>query len=342
MSNSLKESFSSYIKSKHIPIRAVIQLTYRCNFLCLHCYETPLKGQKIPGLSLNEWKYVLSLLREKGCMFLAFTGGEVFCCPYFTELYLYAYDLGYKITIMSNGSLIGPNIIKVFSQKKPEKINITLYGMSQETYDTFCRNAVAFSAVLKAIKMLRKKDVNVTITFISNKYNAHELRGAYSLAKQEGCGFAQYYRMRAYTNGDKSPQTLQLSPSELINVQPEAERKVLFQKELLNKYDRVVGFTSCNAGLTNLSVDPYGNCFLCDSIPGERYNILTSDFDVAWAKLYEQRLRYIEVKTACSKCENYTHCGLCAPTLIMEYYGYNEKPIPECVFHNTLRTLLGE
>ena len=140
----MKEEFFKHVEISRIPVRVIMQLTYNCNFRCVHCYQTPLKQECSNYVTANEWKPFLKELRERGCMFLAFTGGELFSYPDFCTLYEFAYDLGYKITLTTNGSLINDVHMELFKKYKPEAVFITLYGMSELTYKEFTNTTGAY------------------------------------------------------------------------------------------------------------------------------------------------------------------------------------------------------
>ncbi len=336
------ESFENYLRDHRIPVRAMIQLTYKCNFRCVHCYETPLKDVEERKLSVEDWVRILHMLRENGCMFLSFTGGEIFVVPSFAKIYEAAYDMGFKISLVTNGSLISPEIITLLSNKKPEKVHITLYGMSESTYENFCRNKNALHKVLNNIRTLRTANVNTIVMYLTNTINWKELGDAYSFALENGCKFHQFYRFRAYVDGDCSPQNYQLDPKSLVAIQPERELKILKDKTLMDKRQWKEGYKRCNAGLTSIMVDPCGKAFLCDSVPGERYDLLHCEFSEVWEKLYTQRKKYIEIPSTCSTCENRELCGVCAPTLLTEYGGACKIPARECSYAAALRKELGE
>lgn len=192
------------------------------------------------------------------------------------------------------------------------------------------------------ILLLRKNDINVVITYIVNTKNVQDFNDAYEFAKSNGCGFYEYYQIRAYLDGDNLPKRLQLAPEDIIRIQPQEELKILYQKLNINKYDRSKSYTSCNAGLTCFTIDPEGNAFLCDNISAEKFSLKNNDFDYIWDQLYLQRKEYVERPSICSDCENSVHCGLCAPTLLTEYGEYFKKPTEECEYNAKLRKLLEE
>ncbi len=59
-----------YDKKAHFPFTGQIELTYRCNLDCIHCY---CKGLEQRELTTEEWKKILNILQEVGCVYLCFT-----------------------------------------------------------------------------------------------------------------------------------------------------------------------------------------------------------------------------------------------------------------------------
>jgi len=58
-----------------IPLSVHIDVTYRCNERCVHCYlDHDDKGE----MTTQEIKNILDQLAEAGVFFLVFSGGEVF------------------------------------------------------------------------------------------------------------------------------------------------------------------------------------------------------------------------------------------------------------------------
>ena len=58
------------------PVTGSVELTYRCNLRCAHCYIPHRSGRG--ELSTDEWKGLLDQVAEAGCLYLLVTGGEPF------------------------------------------------------------------------------------------------------------------------------------------------------------------------------------------------------------------------------------------------------------------------
>src|SRR5699024_130539 len=82
---------------------APVELTQNCNVNCKHCYCT---NKESYNLSLEDHITIVDKLYSTGCLFLNFTGGEIFTCKHFEEIYSYAKNKGFIIDLLTNASLI--------------------------------------------------------------------------------------------------------------------------------------------------------------------------------------------------------------------------------------------
>lgn len=61
-------------KKEHSPLSGQIELTYRCNLNCIHCYCKNSEDLN-KELTTQEWKNVLDEIQKQGCLWLCITGG---------------------------------------------------------------------------------------------------------------------------------------------------------------------------------------------------------------------------------------------------------------------------
>ena len=100
------------------------------------CYvrKSPEETRKEGGLlPLEFWLQVVEQLRDAGMIFPLLTGGEPLLYPDFWPLYETICRMGMHVSINSNASLVDENAVERFLKNPPERINITLYGGSNES-----------------------------------------------------------------------------------------------------------------------------------------------------------------------------------------------------------------
>lgn len=84
-------------------------------------------------------------------------------------------NLGMQISINSNASLIDQKMAKWLSGHTPSRINITLYGASEETYQKLCGNGEAFLKVKNAVKWLKHYGIPVKFNASITPQNVQDL-----------------------------------------------------------------------------------------------------------------------------------------------------------------------
>ncbi len=135
-----------------------IELTERCNNNCMHCcinlpeHDDAARQKE---LTTDELKAILKEAASLGCMKVRLTGGEPLLRPDFAELYLYIKKLGIKILLFTNATLIDEELIQLFQKYPPgELIEVTVYGMSQRTYEAVSRAKGTYEKAFRGINLL--------------------------------------------------------------------------------------------------------------------------------------------------------------------------------------------
>ena len=116
------------------------ELTYSCNLKCRHCYVSKDLGRQEFGL--DKAKEVINQLRELGCLYLVFSGGEIFCRKDFFEIASYARDQGFALRLMTNATKINQANIEKIAALLPLAVEISVYAASSQVHDLITGVAV--------------------------------------------------------------------------------------------------------------------------------------------------------------------------------------------------------
>ena len=82
------------------------------------------------------------------------------CGPDFEELYLCARRLGMKVLLFTNARLITPHLADLFARVPPlVPIEITVYGMRQESYEAVTRTPGSFAQFRRGVNLLLERKV---------------------------------------------------------------------------------------------------------------------------------------------------------------------------------------
>ena len=172
----------------HIPLSGTFELTPVCNMNCKMCYVRMSRAEQEavhPLRTAEEWLELGKNARDRGMLYLLLTGGEPFLRPDFREILSGLHQMGLLITINSNGTLIDEETVEWLKESPPVRINITLYGASDETYEILCGNPEGFTQVTKAIRLLKEAGITVKINCSLTPYNAGDLEKIFAFCKEE-------------------------------------------------------------------------------------------------------------------------------------------------------------
>src|SRR5262245_2543775 len=99
------------IVAQRVPANAAIEITRRCPLECAHCYNNLPMGDveaRRGEMSYDEHCSLLDQLSDAGCLWILYTGGEIFARKDFLDIYTYAKKKGFLVTLFTNGTLITP------------------------------------------------------------------------------------------------------------------------------------------------------------------------------------------------------------------------------------------
>jgi len=255
-----------------IPLRVMFELTYRCNFKCRHCYVPPsyIKKYRKRELNTKEVFSILDQLRGMGCFYLGFTGGELFLRPDIIDILEYSKKCGFEVIIYTNGSLIDKKMTEALSRIRPNKVDITIPAISEEAFRQVTGISGARGAVFNAVRLLRKKNINLGFKTCVVKANKQEIDYIKRFARR----LCIFHRVDEYPSarldGSKEPYKYSIKAPPLRG-QAGYRTKNLFY---------------CGAGSTQAAITPAGELKLCLMIDYPKYRILEISLNEAWQRLH--------------------------------------------------------
>ena len=176
----LTEKLYQKADMEKIPLNGTFELSPVCNFSCRMCYvrktqkEVAMHDRKM--VTLEQWIQIGKEARDEGMLYLLLTGGEPLLWPDFWKLYDALYEMGLLLSVNTNGSLINEEVLEKWKTRPPYRVNITLYGATDETYETLCHARNVCSRVKNAIIKMKEAGLNVKLNCSLTPYNASDLQ----------------------------------------------------------------------------------------------------------------------------------------------------------------------
>ena len=334
--------FSADVHQHHsgqrVPLQVSIEVTRRCPLECQHCYNNLPMGDldaKRREMTTEEHFKMLDELVEMGCFWILYTGGEIFARKDFLEIYTYAKQRGFLITLFTNGTMITEKIADYLLEWPPFAIEITLYGRTRETYEALTMIPGSYDRCLRGIKLLKERGLPLKLKTVATSINKHEVVAMRQFAEEEmGVEFKMDGQINPRIDCSQSPLAVRLTPEEVVALdmstpQAVAEYANLAEREQskpsrLSKGDTVY---FCGGGRNSFSINPAGEMSICVTSQQDTFDIRESGLRYAWENsLREVRDRKRTRMTKCVNCRIQTLCGMCPANGEMEN-GDKESPV---------------
>lgn len=298
---------------EEVPFKASFELTHGCNLHCRHCYIVKRPDKK--ELGYEEICSILDQLSETGCFHLDLTGGEVFTRADTLNILSYAKTKGFYVILLTNATLITPEIADYLKEMNINQIEISLYGATAKTYEAITRTPGSFSRCLEGINLLRQRKINIMLKMPVMTLNIEEVGGVRRLAERLGIYFRYGWYIHPRLDGSREPLSFRISPEEVLRLEKNSglhmdNKEVKFVKE--KTFPRNDSLFYCDAGRNSLAITPYGEMNLCleSCFPG--YDLRGGDLASKWRELVAF------VKSAkpdnnyqCNACHVRDYCSWC-------------------------------
>lgn len=143
--------------------RLDIEMTERCDNDCLHCSINLPAGDadaRAREWSTASWKALLEDAAGLGCLVVRITGGEPLVREDFEAVYLHARRLGLRVMLFTNATLMTPRLARLLRDAPPlEAVEVSVYGMTAETYEAVTRTPGSFAAFRRGLELLREHGI---------------------------------------------------------------------------------------------------------------------------------------------------------------------------------------
>ena len=340
------------------PINGSIELLPLCNMNCDMCYvrlshaEMEAQGRL---RSLEEWSQTAEEMKNTGTLFLLLTGGEPLLYPEFKQLYLKLKDMGFVITINTNGTLIDEAWADFFGEHKPRRINITLYGADDQAYRELCHYPGGFDKVIHAVKLLKERDVDVKLSSSLTRANQNDMVRIIGLGEELGIPVrVDTYMMPAVRERNRPyDEQSRLDPISAARIRIQAlkqemgkelfeeyVRKIVFEVEHILPEDRP-GKVHCLAGNCSFTINWQGYLRPCVVMSEPSVSVFEEGFEKAWQKVSDA-VSAIRTSSVCNACKYRPICRTCCASALLEEGSYDAVPKYMCAYAKESYQLIQE
>lgn len=357
--NVVEPRLSKYINGKGVlmglPVSGTFELTARCNFNCRMCYvHLQNESELLPKeLSAETWLRLAREARDHGMLFLLLTGGEPLIRKDFPEIYKELIKMGLIVSINTNASLYNDELRELFNEYPPSRINVTLYGGAEQTYQTLCGNA-SFEKVVKNLKSMKEDDLQVRLNVSLTPYNVGDMEKIDAISREIGlqAKAAAYMYPPVRVTGEAGTNAARFEAEEAGCVMARWNALRDTKQMYLERAQRIkmledAGIVEtcadveqegvlCRAGRSSFWMTWDGRMLPCGTMDAEASYPLEVGFEKAWEEV-KMRAAAIRLPMECAVCPNRKNCGVCASICKCETGSFDIRPEYMCDMMRSLR-----
>jgi MoaA/NifB/PqqE/SkfB family radical SAM enzyme len=320
-------------------IKAQLELTYRCNLHCRHCYTDPYNSKDFfpRELTLDEIYRLLDDMQQLGIVWLNLTGGDIFMHPHFFEIYEAAVRKGFLLQLYTNGTLFTRASIERLRQMPPFTIDISCHSVTQEPFDWFTQVPGSFHAFISGLELLRDSGLTFTLKTKAMNWNRDEIPAIGQFVESFGQKFGFTTSLSPRLNGDLSSLNYRVAPEDIValdgdqlatdgdQLATDGDRCNLSADLLAPTTDRLY---RCGCGTDTIHISAWGELGTCTLQYERRVSLRTHSLADAVEMLFRevQGLRY-QSESPCRTCEVHSFCDK-KPSDARWECGTAEAPIP--------------
>lgn len=325
-----------------------IELTARCNCDCRHCYiNLPTGDQEAitREMSYEMIDSISSQAVDMGTLWMLLSGGEPLLRPDFEKIWIMLKRKGFLLSLFTNAILIKDHHIDMFKAYQPRDLEVSVYGITEKTYEKVTRKPGSYRAFRKGLDKLLDTDLDLTLKTVVMRTNYHEIDEIMAFCERHSRERVRHdpvLHLRYDMNEERNREIREerLTPEQLIHFdQRDPEREKNWKRacsEMIRENIEITGDSvpifTCGAATTSAVISYDGTLRPCISLvhPDYTRDLNRMSLADAWSTLADKprraRSSNPEFKSHCASCSLRNLCNWCPAVAHIET-GSLDKPI---------------
>lgn len=321
------------------PLTVNWAITNKCNFGCSHCYS---RSDTKEELSIETVNAILDKLSKAKVFSVNFGGGEPLMRKDLLEIARRAADLGFAVSMNSNGFLIDSDMAQKLKKAGFSKVGISIDSPKPEVHDRFRGMKGSHKKALAALAYLQEAGIETSISSVICKINIEDVDGLVEMALLAKVANINFHNFKCSGLGFTNKDVLDLSSEEwrefyiraiqlkksVKNLRISLEDPII---SLLGEKNEETLVKGSVCGKLSLNIKSNGDITPCGFIPIVVGNMCTDNLLEIWknSPVLDQ-MRNKKPKGKCLTCDSQSDClgGCTARTLALT--GDMNNPDPHC------------
>lgn len=328
------------LTGRRVPLDFYLEITARCNNNCRHCYINLPPGDKTAiseELSLFEIEHIADQAVELGALWCLLTGGEPLLRKDFFDIYLILKKKGLLLSLFTNACLVTEEHIAFFQKYPIQYIEVSVYGITQETYERVTRKPGSYAAFRGGLDLLLRSGINIRLKAMAMRSNFQELPEIAAFCREHSSSafrFDPLLHLRYDRDPRRNEEILaeRLTPVEIVALEQADHERVSSLKNICDDFIFPDGghyncnhLFHCGTGNNSFTVSYDGFFRLCGSLwhPDTIYDLRKGTLAEAWNTLVpnvraitSENPEYLE---GCRNCPIVNLCNWCPAHAFLEF-----------------------
>lgn len=298
-----------------VPLGVHIDVTYRCDLACVHCYLTDRRRDE---LTLDEYTALFDDLRALGTLYLLISGGEIFRRPDGEAIVEAAAKRRFDVRLITHGGHIDEPRAARLAAMGVRVVAMSIYSDEPTIHDAVTGVPGSWERTTAAARHLRAHGVPVTFKFVVMRHNVSAAPRMAAFAQSVGALLETSVDIKGDNRGSDALMDLNIDAD---------ERRAAFgcvYPQLADR-DTLPVFSpdahTCMAGNASCYISPDGTVQPCleweekaGSIREQRFGDIWRDSPVFRGARTIRRSSF----EGCASCANVSHCSLCPARALRE------------------------
>lgn len=176
-----------------------------------------------------------------GAIWCLLSGGEPLLRKDFVDIFLMLKKKGLLVSLFTNATLMNEKHIELFKKYPPRDIEITVYGVTPETYEKVSRRPGSFQAFIRGLELLEKNNIKFRLKAMALQSNVHEMPQIAEFCREHTKDYFRYdanlhlrYDQDQVKNQDIKNE--RLSAEQIVQLEQQDEERTAALEEHCDKY----------------------------------------------------------------------------------------------------------
>lgn len=302
--------------ARNVPLTAHLELTYRCNARCVHCYQE--RGAAPREMSTAEWIAAVDQVRAAGALVVTLSGGEALLSPSFWPVAEHARSVGLAVRVFTNGILLGRANVARLRLLRPLSVEVSVFSLRPERHEAVTGVPGSLSRALRGLFRLKRAGIPLVVKCPLLSASGDDHGQVRALGERLGASVVFDAHIFPRFDGDMGPTRCRGDDATISSFLADAVRLGNERRTLLPvRPDQA----PCGMGRNFLVVSPEGELLPCPMMQTSAGNVRRERLDVLWREaplLRRLRARTFGGLEGCGTCPRSGYCDRCSAIALLE------------------------